>query len=325
MTHQLSRWLLLAGALLAAAALPAHAQVMTVTDGTNSTSTCTSFTLAAGGVVTLSPTGCLVAVPPPPPPPSTTRLYNLSTRMQVQTGANVLIGGLVIGGTTAKQVVIRARGPSLASAGITGVLANPVLQLFSGPNVIATNDDWGSASNAAAILATGFAPTLATESAILMTLSPGPYTAIVTGLGDTSGVGIIEAFEVDQPAAPFINISTRGPVLTVNDVMIGGFIIQGTSPQTVLVRARGPSLASAGVTGALANPRLQLFSLATEISSNDDWGTASNVAQIQASGLAPSDPLESVILITLNPGAYTAIVSGVGGTTGVGIVEVFAQ
>jgi hypothetical protein len=245
--------------------------------------------------------------------------------MQVQTGANVLIGGLVIGGTTPKQVVIRARGPSLASQGVTGVLANPVLQLFSGQTVLATNDDWVTASNAAAIQATGFAPSNSVESAILTTLSPGAYTAIVTGLGGITGVGIIEAFEVDQPGSPFINISTRGPVLTVNDVMIGGFIIQGSNPQTVLVRARGPSLAAAGVTGVLANPKLQLFSGATEVASNDDWGTAANAVQIQASGLAPGDPLESVILITLNPGAYTAIVSGVGGTTGVGIVEVFAQ
>jgi hypothetical protein len=132
-------------------------------------------------------------------------------------------------------------------------------------------------------------------------------------------------FEVDTPTSPLINISTRGAVLTGNNVMIGGFIIQGDTPQTVVVRARGPSLAAAGVPGVLANPVLTLYSGATAIAANDDWQTAANAAQLSASGFAPSNPQEAAILITLNPGAYTAIVTGAGGTTGVGIIEVFAQ
>jgi hypothetical protein len=129
---------------------------------------------------------------------------------------------------------------------------------------------------------------------------------------------------VDHPEVPLANISTRGIVLTGNDVMIGGFIIQGSGPQTVVVRARGPSLAPLGLPNTLANPLLQLFSGQTQIAVNDDWGTAANAAQLAASGFAPANAQESAILVTLNPGAYTAIVTGAGSTTGVGIVEVFA-
>jgi hypothetical protein len=245
--------------------------------------------------------------------------------MQVLTGADVLIGGFIIGGSQAKTVVVRARGPSLTAAGVPGALQNPLLQLFSGQTQIAFNDDWQQATNAAALQTSGFAPADARESAILTTLGPGAYTAIVSGVGGTTGVGIIEVFEVDLPEVPLINIATRGQVLTAADVMIGGFIIQGDAPQTVIVRARGPSLTAAGVPGALQDPVLQLFSGQTQIGVNDNWQTDTNAGQIQSRGFAPSDPRESAILVTLPPGAYTAIVTGKNGTTGVGIIEVFAQ
>ncbi|MBK7660375.1 MAG: choice-of-anchor D domain-containing protein [Betaproteobacteria bacterium] len=256
------------------------------------------------------------------------RLANISTRMQVLTGNDVLIGGFIIGGTQPKTVVVRARGPSLIPFGITNALANPTMQLFSGQTVIATSDDWGTAANAAAITTSGFAPSSPLESAILATLSPGAYTAVVSGVGGTSGVGIIEVFEVDRPEVPLANISTRGQVLTGNDVMIGGFVIQGDTPQTVVVRARGPSLVPFGITNALMDPVLQLFNGATPIATNDDWQfqtVPADVAAIQASGFAPADAREAVIRITLPPGAYTAIVSGKNGGTGVGIIEAFAQ
>ena len=253
------------------------------------------------------------------------RLANISTRGQVLTGDNVMIGGFIIGGSSPKKVLIRAVGPNLANFGVPGVLANPMLQLYSGQTVIASNDDWGPASNSAAIQATGLAPVSPQESAILTTLAPGAYTAIVSGVGGGTGVGIVEVFEADHPEYPLINISTRGQVQTGDNVMIGGFIIQGNASQTVLIRAVGPNLANFGVPGVLANPTLQLYSGQTVIASNDDWQSASNAAEIQATGLAPVSSLESAILITLAPGAYTAIVSGVGGGTGVGIVEVFAR
>ncbi len=256
---------------------------------------------------------------------NTPRLANISTRMQVLTGGDVLIGGFIISGATPKTVVVRARGPSLVAAGVPNALGDPVLDLYSGQTVIANNDDWTFAMNSAAIQASGFAPSNSLESAILVTLNPGAYTAIVTGFQNTTGVGIIEVFEVDHPETPLLNISTRGQVLTGGDVMIGGFIIQGTAPQTVVVRARGPSLVAAGVPNALANPVLQLFSGPTQIAANDNWQTDPNATALLNSGFAPGNPLEAAIRITLNPGAYTVIVTGAGGTTGVGIVEVFAQ
>lgn len=253
------------------------------------------------------------------------RLINISTRGQVQTGDSVMIGGFIIGGSTPKTVLITARGPSLTAHGVPGVLANPVLNLYSGQTVIFTNDNWGDAPNVSAIQTTGVAPSDALESAILTTLNPGPYTAIVSGASGSTGVGMVEVFEVDNANAPLINISTRGRVLTGDSVLIGGFIIQGNSPQTVLIRAVGPNLANHGVPNVLADPVLQLFSGQTVIASNDNWVDAANAAAIQATGTAPVYPLESAILITLNPGPYTAIMSGANGSTGVGIVEVVAQ
>ncbi len=266
---------------------------------------------------------CTGTLPDPP------RLTNLSTRMQVLTGNDVMIGGFIVGGSSSKTVVVRARGPSLVPFGIANALANPTLQLVrsSDSTVLATNDDWQGAPNASAITASGFAPSNALESAILMTLPPGGYTAIVHGTAGGTGVGIVEVFEVDALDVPLLNISTRGQVRTGNDVMIGGFVVQGSAPQTVMVRARGPSLVPFGIPNALANPVLRLVrsSDSTVLATNDDWQSASNVAAITQSGFAPSNPLESAILITLDPGAYTAIVSGAGGTTGVGIVEVFTE
>jgi hypothetical protein len=222
---------------------------------------------------------------------------------------------------------VRARGPSLVPFGITNALADPLLQLVRSSDQvgIATNDNWGSAANAAQITASGFAPSHNLESAILVNLPPGAYTAIVSGVGGGTGVGIVEVFELDNLDVPLANISTRGRVLTGNDVMIGGFVVQGSGPQRVVIRARGPSLVPFGITNALADPTLQLVRSADQVTlaTNDDWRTASNASDISTSGFAPSDSKESAILLTLDPGAYTAVVSGVGGGTGVGIVEVF--
>jgi YVTN family beta-propeller protein len=280
-----------------------------------------SMTVTSTIAVGLSPLclGHFIAPADQNPP----RLGAISTRMRVLTGDNVLIGGFVIGGSTPKTVVVRARGPSLAAGGVANPLSNPFLQVVFSNGTVLANDDWQSAANAAQIQASGFAPSDPRESVVMATLQPGPYTAIVSGAGGAVGVGIVEVFEVDQPDIPLAGISTRGEVLTGDDVMIGGVIIQGDAPQTVVVRARGPSLVSQGVANPLSNPFLQLVASDGTVISNDDWQSESNAADIQASGFAPADPRESAILITLNPGAYTAIVSGVGGATGVGIVEVY--
>ena len=255
-------------------------------------------------------------------------LVNLSTRMLVGTGDNVLIGGFIIGGAASKTVVVTALGPSLAAAGIANPLANPTLTLVRSADnaIIATNDDWGTAPDATRIQAAGFAPGNASESAIMMTLPPGAYTAIVAGAGGGSGVGIVAAYEVDHPEAPLANASTRGLVLDGDNVMIGGFVIQGSAPKTVVVRASGPSLASAGIANFLADPTLTVVRSAddTIVATNDDWGTDVNASQLEAIGLQPLDARESAMLVTLPPGAYTAIVRGAGGLTGVGTVEIFA-
>jgi hypothetical protein len=247
--------------------------------------------------------------------------------MKVLTGDNVMIAGFIIGGTAAKTVAIIATGPSLAGAGIVNPLADPTLTLVrsSDQTVVATNDDWQSAANAAQLQATGFAPSDARESAILATLAPGAYTAIVSGARGATGVGLVAVQEVDHPEAPLTGVSTRGQVLTGDDVMIGGFVVQGSTARKVAIVATGPSLSKSGIAAPLANPTLTLVRSADQavIAVNDDWQSAANAAQLQAAGFAPSDPSESAILATLEPGAYTAIVSGANGGTGVAIVAIY--
>jgi len=246
----------------------------------------------------------------------------------VGVGSDVLIGGCIIGGSAPKTVVVTAIGPSLFGAGIPDALANPTLTLVRSSDgaVIAANDDWGTAANATQIQESGFAPADVRESAIMMTLPPGAYTAIVTGPGGLTGVGIVAVYEVDHPEVPLVNISTRGNVLTGGDVMIGGFVIQGTGPRTVVVTGIGPSLVGAGIPNALANPTLMLVRSSDQsvVAVNDDWGSAPNAADIQAAGFAPADASESAIMVTLPPGAYTAVLSGAGATTGVGIIAVYS-
>ncbi len=278
-------------------------------------------TYAAAPQVTQNITVTVTASNPP-------RLLNIATRGRVETVDNVMIAGFIIQGSSPKKVLIRARGPSLAAApfNVPGTLSDPFLTLYSGATPIDSNDDFALHANAAQIPA-DWIPANAKEAAIVTTLNPGAYTAIVNGVGATSGVAIVEVFEIDQPGAPLINIATRGPVYTGDNVMIAGLIIQGDAPKTVLITARGPSMAGPphNVPGTLANPTLTLYSGQTVIGTNDNWTDAANAAQIQTAIGAPSNTLESAILVTLQPGAYTAIVSGAGGGTGLAIVEVFAQ
>jgi hypothetical protein len=252
---------------------------------------------------------------------------NLSTRMQVLTGDDVMIGGFVIGGTATKTVAIVATGPSLSAYGIANPLANPRLTLVRMPEqtVVATNNDWQSAPNAAQLQATGFAPPDPLEAAILVTLPSGAYTAIVDGVGDGTGVAVFAVYEVDTETIPLVNISTRGQVRTGNDVMISGFVIGGSRPQTVAIVATGPSLAAYGIANPLANPSLVVVRSSDQsiVAINDNWQEHANAAQLQASGFAPPHALESAVYLTLQPGAYTAILSGADGGVGAGIVGVY--
>ena len=206
-------------------------------------------------------------------------------------------------------------------------LQDPVLSLHDTTMEIANNDNWQSAANSSQI-PSALKPTDARESAILATLQPGSYTAIVSGKGGTSGVALVEVYDLQGAgSSQLANISTRGVVQTGDFVMIGGFISAGPagSSTEVLIRAKGPSLAQFGITDALADPTLRVFNgNGVVINSNDNWKDTQQ-AQIAATGNAPTNDLESAILITLAPGNYTAIVSGKNGGTGVGQVEVFKQ
>jgi uncharacterized Zn-binding protein involved in type VI secretion len=252
-------------------------------------------------------------------------LSNISTRAFVQTGDNVMIGGLIITGSGQKKVIVRAIGPSLINHGITNPLQNPTLELHDHTGaVIASNDNWMNAPNKQEIIDSGLAPSNNLESAILRSLNPGAYTAIVRGVNNGTGIALVEAYDLDSATASKLgNISTRALVQTGDNVMIGGLIITGPGQKNVIVRAIGPSLAQHGITNPLADPTLELHNgNGAPIAFNDNWKDTQQ-AQIQATGLAPTNDKESAIVRTLAPGNYTAIVRGKNNTIGVALVEVY--
>jgi len=251
--------------------------------------------------------------------PATHSAANISTRLTVGTGDNVLIGGIIIQGNAPKTVIIRAVGPSLAHAGITNPLQDPTLELHDGTGaVVASNDNWTDAPNRQAIIDSQLAPTNNLESAVLTTLAPGSYTAIVRGNNSTTGIALVEVYDLDPGAdAGLANISTRGFVQTGDNVMIGGFIFNQTGNATVLIHAQH------GVPNALQDPTLELHDgTGALIASNDNWKSDQQQA-IEATGLAPGDDRESAILSSLAPGNYTAIVRGKNETVGNALVEVY--
>jgi plastocyanin len=275
-------------------------------------------------VAIATPTPTPAATPTPTPSGTPPLLLNISTRMRVQTGDNVLIGGLIITGTDPKKVMIRGIGPSLA-AFIPGALADPTLELDQGATLLASNDNWRDTQETE-IAATGIAPANDLESAIVRILTPGNYTATLRGKNNTTGIGVVEAYDLDQAAnSQLANISTRGFVETGDNVMIGGLIL-GPADRGIagiVVRAIGPTLSNFGISGALQDPTLDLVdSNGAVIRSNNNWKD-SQQTEIQAVGLQPGDDRESALLQALGPGDYTAIVRGVGGTTGVALVEVY--
>ena len=250
-------------------------------------------------------------------------LANISTRLRVETGDNVLIGGFIITGTEPKKVIVRAIGPSLPLA---GVLADPILELRdSSGGLIAVNDNWRT-DQEAEIIATTIPPSNDLESAIVATLpaNNSAYTAIVRGVNNGTGIGVVEAYDLNRTVDSKLgNISTRGFVQTGDNVLIGGLIVLGQDAQRVIVRAIGPSL---NVPGKLADPTLELRDgNGALLRSNDNW-RSDQEAEIIATGIPPTNDLESAIVATLpsNGASYTAIVRGVNGTTGVAVVEAYA-
>jgi hypothetical protein len=260
-------------------------------------------------------------------PPS--QQLNISTRVNVGTGDNVLIGGFIVTGTDPKLVVLRGLGPSLLVQGVAGVLEDPVLELHdSSGATIATNDNWMDLSADDQTVLTDFslAPTEDAESALVMTLDPGEYTVIVRGANDSTGVALVEAYDLDQGTtdSKLANISTRGSVDTGDNVMIGGFIIGGGTSgfSQVIVRGLGPSLEARGVTGVLADPEIQLVDVnGNVLATNDNWMDDPNMQTVIDNGLAPENDSESAIYDVLHPGNYTVILDGVNETAGVGLVE----
>jgi hypothetical protein len=273
-------------------------------------------------------------------------LGNISTRSFVQTGDTVMIGGFIVQGTGAKNVIIRAIGPELIPPpyNIPNALADPTLELHNGTGaLIASNDNWQTtviggiitSNQVSAIQSSGHAPTAASESAIIADLAPGNYTAIVRGVNNTTGVALVEAYDLSPDTTSALgNISTRGFVQTGDTVMIGGFIVQGTGAKKVIIRAIGPELIPPpyNIPNALADPTLELYNASEAlIGSNDNWQTtiiggvitSNQVSDIQNSGHAPTAVSESAIIANLAPGNYTAIVRGVNNTTGVALVEVY--
>ncbi len=279
-----------------------------------------------------SPTATATATPSatpsstPTPTPVETNLGNISTRVRVETGDNVLIGGFIVTGNEPKKVIVRAIGPSLTAQHVVGALSDPVLELHTTDDqgrdvLLETNDNWVDSQNAQQIIDSTVPPANNLESAILRTLDPGSYTAILRGVNGATGITLLEVYDLDPAANSLLaNISTRGFVQTGDNVMILGVIIVGTNPQKVLLRGIGPSLP---VTGALSDPVLELHDKNGEvIATNDDWRSDQEKEIIETT-IPPANDAESAILATLNPDAYTAVLRGKVNRTGVALIEAY--
>lgn len=259
----------------------------------------------------------------------TTRPVNLSTRMRVQTDDGVGIGGFIISGSAAKHVLIRAIGPSLSGFGVPNALGDPVLELHGEEGFVTlANDDWrDDPDQEAAIQASGIPPSNDYESAIDVTLYGGAYTAMVRGHDQTSGVALIEVYDLEETApSALVNLSTRAFVNTDDNIVIAGFVLSNHGgTDRVVVRGLGPSLSQAGVPNALADPTLELRDgNGALILANNDWNDdATQAATITEVGLAPGNNLESAIAATLPPGVYTSLLRGLSNGAGIGLVEVY--
>lgn len=261
-------------------------------------------------------------------PPADVHLGNISARAQVNTNDDVTIAGFIVSGSAPKTIVLRARGPSLETnhQPIAGRLMNPQLELYDSSNrLLAANDNWKEGPDAAAVTATGLAPSDDREPAIVANLSPGAYTAVLRGHDNTTGVALAEVFDIDQAStSKLANLSARAFTGSGDQVLIGGLILGGDNVKRILFRAVGPELQSRGVANTLTNPTLDLYGAdGVKIASNDDWRNASNAAEIEATGAAPSDDREAAILMPLPAGSYTFIARGEGDTQGIAAVETY--
>ena len=257
-------------------------------------------------------------------------LLNISTRAFVGTGDNVLIGGFIVQGSEPATVILRALGGSLRASAISPVLEDPTITIFNASNQqVATNDDWFNSADGETISSYHLDPPNSIESALIATLTPGSYTAVVQSFSNatqaaTTGIGLVEIYDLHRTSSRLGNLSTRGEVLNGDNILIGGFIIGAGSSKTVCVRGLGPTLADRGVANSLSDPSLEVRDASGNlVASNDNWQDASNASTIVSEGLAPAHAQESVVQVTLNAGNYTGLVRGVGVATGVALVEVY--
>jgi hypothetical protein len=247
-------------------------------------------------------------------------LANLSTRGSVGVGNDVLIGGIIVTGNSSKHVILRAIGGSL---NIQSALEDPILNLHnSSGNILQSNDDWRYGPELE-IEASTLAPVDDYDSTIIATLNSGNYTAIVNGYANSTGIALVEAYDLDPAGGSRLaQMSTRGHVRTGDDILIGGFIVSNGATN-VLLRAIGPELTAFGIPNALQNPTLELRDgNGALIEANDDW-KSNNQQAITATGAAPTDDRESAIVRNVVPGSYTALVRGKNNTTGIALVEMY--
>jgi hypothetical protein len=256
------------------------------------------------------------------------QLLNISGRADVQAADKIADGGFIVKGTGNKRVLMRGIGPSLSSGGqpVNGRLDDPVIELHDASGAtIAVNDNW-RATQQDEIQQTGLAPTDDRESALIASLAPGNYTAILRGANGGTGIGLVEIYDLEpQSGSEFANLSVRADVETDDNVLIDGVILGGVAPKRILFRALGPSLTSSGqpVQGRLTDPTMELHDVnGALLATNDNWRDASNASDIQAV-LPPPDDHESAILVTLGPGNYTSVVRGVNNATGIALNEVY--
>lgn len=257
-------------------------------------------------------------------------LANISTRALVGTGDNVLIGGFIVQGTGPATVILRAIGFSLSAQGIAGALFDPIITVYdSNRQQIAMNDDWISAPNAETIASYHLDPPNTIESAVMLTLPAGAYTAVIESYSDPThpaegGIALFELYDLHTTGGRAGNISTRGQVLGGDNVLIGGFIIGGAESKPVVVRALGPSLGDLGVANVLSDPFVELHDgNGNLLQSNDNWEQGPDAQAIADEGIAPTKAKEAALQATLNPGNYTVVVSGVNGANGIGLVEIY--
>lgn len=315
---------------LTPAPTPAPTATPTATATATPTATATvapTATVTPAPTATATPTAIASATPSASPtatPSLNSHLVNISTRLRVESGDNVLIAGFIIDGTAPKRIIVRGIGPSLAAFGITDSLQDPTLELNVNGALLATNDNWSDNPNAAEIASTGLAPQNQMESALFTAVAPGSYTAVLRGKGGSTGVGLVEVYDLDANIdSKVINISTRGFVRAGENVMIAGLIVTGDAPSQLVVRALGPSLGAFGVPNPLADPFLEIHNgNGATIQTNNNWRDNQEGA-LRATGLAPGNDSESAILISVMPGNYTATVRGADGGIGNGLVEVY--